>query len=100
MNHSTALRNLYYHLKRVDCTDKCEDAKAEITAICHEYKGRCGYRRITIGIHECNFLLNYNTVQWLTKELGLACQVRMKKYRSIRRGWLYCTQSAKPGLPL
>ena len=38
----------YYHLKQMNKHDKYEDAKAEITAIYHENKGRYGYRRITI----------------------------------------------------
>lgn len=51
--------------------DKYETAKAEITAIYHENRGRYGYRRIT-------------TVQRLMKQLGLVCHVRMKKYRSYK----------------
>ena len=51
--------------------DKYETAKAEITAIYHENRGRYGYRRIT-------------TVQRLMKQLGLVCHVHMKKYRSYK----------------
>ena len=64
--------------------DKYEAAKAEITAIYHENKGRYGYRRITTELHKRNFLLNHKTVQRLMKELGLICRVRMKKYRSYK----------------
>ena len=64
--------------------DKYEAAKAEITAIYHENKGRYGYRRITTELHKRNFLLNHKTVQRLMKELGLVCRVRMKKYRSYK----------------
>ena len=64
--------------------DKYEAAKAEITAIYHENKGRYGYRRITAELHKRNFLLNHKTVQRLMKELGLECRVRMKKYRSYK----------------
>ena len=74
----------YYHLKRMNRTDKYEAAKAEITAIYHENKGRYGYRRITTELHNRNFPLNHKTVQRLMKELGLVCHVRMKKYRSYR----------------
>ncbi|MDY3984285.1 MAG: IS3 family transposase [Dysosmobacter sp.] len=74
----------YYHLKRMNCTDKYEATKAEITAIYHENKGRYGYRRITTELHNRNFPLNHKTVQRLMKELGLVCQVRMKKYHSYK----------------
>ena len=62
--------------------DKCEEAKAEITAINYENKGRCGYRRITMELHNRRIPLNHKTVQRLMKELGLVCRVRMKKCRS------------------
>ena len=52
-------------------TDKYEAAKAEITAIYHENKGRYGYRRITTELHNRNVPLNHKTVQRLMKELGL-----------------------------
>ena len=74
----------YYHLKRMNRTDKYESAKAEITAIYHENKGRYGYRRITTELRNRNFPLNHKTVQRLMKELGLVCRVRMKKYRSYK----------------
>ena len=64
--------------------DKYEDAKAEITAIYHENRGRYGYRRITMELHNRRIPLNHKTVQRLMKELGLVCRVRMKKYRSYK----------------
>ena len=64
--------------------DKYEDAKAEITAIYHENKGRYGYRRITMELRNRKTPLNHKTVQRLMKELGLVCCVRMKKYRSYK----------------
>ena len=64
--------------------DKYEAAKAEITAIYHENKGRYGYRRITTELRSRNIPLNHKTVQRLMKELGLICRVRMKKYRSYK----------------
>ena len=65
-------------------SDKYETAKAEIMTIYHENKGRYGYRRITIELGKRNIPLNHKTVQRLMKELGLACRVRMKKYRSYK----------------
>ncbi|MGM9670490.1 MAG: IS3 family transposase [Oscillospiraceae bacterium] len=74
----------YYHLKRMDRSDKYEAAKTEITAIYHENKGRYGYRRITAELRKRNFSLNHKTVQRLMKELGMVCRVKMKKYRSYK----------------
>ena len=74
----------YYHLNRMNRADKYEAAKAEITAIYHENKGRYGYRRITTELRNRNISLNHKTVQRLMKELGLVCHVRMKKYHSYR----------------
>ncbi len=64
--------------------DKYESAKAEITDIYHENKGRYGYRRITMELHRRGIHLNHKTVQRLMGELGLVCRVRMKKYRSYK----------------
>ena len=64
--------------------DKYEEAKAEITAIYHENRGRYGYRRITMELHNRKIRLNHKTVQRLMKMLGLVCHVRMKKYRSYK----------------
>ena len=68
----------------MDRPDKYEALKAEITAIYHENKGRYGYRRITMELHRRSMYLNHKTVQRLMRELGLVCQVRMKKYRSYK----------------
>ena len=74
----------YYHSKRQNQEDKYAQAKAEITAIYHENKGRYGYRRITDELHNRKIYLNHKTVQRLMKELSLVCRVRMKKYRSYK----------------
>ena len=74
----------YYHLKKQNKVDKYAQAKAEITAIFHENKGRYGYRRVTDELHNRGFTLNHKTVQRLMQGLGLICRVRMKKYRSYK----------------
>ena len=74
----------YYHSKRQTKEDKYAHAKAEISAIYHENKGRYGYRRVTNELHNRKIYLNHKTVQRLMKELGLICRVRMKKYRSYK----------------
>ena len=58
----------YYHSKRQGREDKYAHAKAEITAIYHENKGRYGYRRITDELHNRKVHLNHKTVQRLMKE--------------------------------
>ena len=47
----------YYHLKRMERTDRHETARAEITAIYHENKGRYDYRRITAKLHNRTYSL-------------------------------------------
>ena len=51
-------------------------------AIYRENRGRYGYRRITAELRSRSLPLNHKTVQRLMKEIGLACRVRVKKYRS------------------
>lgn len=55
-----------------------------VKAIFEYNKGRYGYRRITDEMHNQNYLLNHKTVQKLMREVGVACRVRMKKYRSYK----------------
>ncbi|RHV71449.1 IS3 family transposase [Butyricicoccus sp. OF13-6] len=74
----------YYHLKRMQKTDKYASVMEEITTIFHENKGSYGYRRITTVLRSRGFLMNHKTVQRLMKELGMICRVRMKKYRSYK----------------
>jgi len=74
----------YYHARRQTLPDKYEEAKAAISAIFHENKGRYGYRRITLALRSRGFKLNHKTVQRLMKEAGLICRVRMKKYKSYK----------------
>ncbi len=47
--------------------DKYETAKAKITAIYHENKGRYGYRRMTQELPNRKIHLNHKTVQRLMK---------------------------------
>ncbi|MBP3415703.1 MAG: transposase [Clostridia bacterium] len=61
-----------------------ETEKAEITAIYHENKVRCGYRRITTELRNRKIHLNRKMVRRLIKELGFVCRVRMKKITLTR----------------
>jgi transposase InsO family protein len=71
----------YYHVKRQAEPDKYSQTKEEIEAIYHENKGRYGYRRIAVELHNRGLCINHKTVQRLMKDLGLVCRVRMKKYK-------------------
>ncbi|MCX7711512.1 MAG: IS3 family transposase [Clostridia bacterium] len=74
----------YYHLKNSEKGDKYKQIKENIQKIFHENRGRYGYRRITISLKRTGYLVNHKTVQKLMKELGLACLVRVKKYKTYR----------------
>ena len=69
----------YYQLNRMKEPDKYKEIKEVITAIYHENKGRYGYRRMTMELHNRGFKINHKTVLKLMKELGLQCFVRDRK---------------------
>ncbi len=74
----------YYQLNRLKEPDKYKEIKEQIMSIYHENKGRYGYRRITLELHNRDFGINHKTVRKLMKELGLQCFVRVQKYKSYK----------------
>jgi transposase InsO family protein len=74
----------YYYAKRRAEPDKYSVIKEQITDIYHENRGRVGYRRITLELRNHGCIINHKTVQRLMKQLGIICQVRMKKYHSYK----------------
>lgn len=74
----------YYYLNKINIEDKYQQLKKEITSIYHENKGRYGYRRITLELHNRGYNINHKTVQKLMKQLGIQCFVRIKKYKSYK----------------
>jgi len=74
----------YYDIRQQAAPDKYEGAKDAISAIFNENKGRYGYRRITLELHNKGIIINHKTVQRLMKQLSLFCRVRMKRYHSYR----------------
>ena len=74
----------YYQLNKMKEPDKYKEIKEEITAIYHENKGRYGYRRMTMELHNRGFNINHKTVSILMKELGLQCFVSTQKYKSYK----------------
>ncbi|MFB5085975.1 IS3 family transposase [Psychrobacillus sp. PGGUH221] len=74
----------YYWEKRLDQVDKYEAGKEAIKIIYHEHKGRYGYRRIAKELQKYGFTHDPKTINRLMNEIGLKCEVRMKKYRSYK----------------
>ena len=74
----------YYYARRRKASDKYSAVKEQITGIYHANRGRYGYRRITLELHNQGQIISHKTVQRLMKDLGLFCRVRMKKYHSYK----------------
>ncbi len=74
----------YYYLKRMKKPDKYSNLKEIIKQIFYEHKGRYGYRRITMELHNREYKINHKAVQKLMKSCGLKCEIRKKKYRSYK----------------
>ena len=74
----------YYHVKRLAVPDKYAELVAKIQKIYVEHKGRVGYRRITLALHQQGYNVNHKTVQRLMRQHGIVCCVRMKKYKSYK----------------
>ena len=74
----------YYQLNRLEVPDKYKEIKEQITSIYHKNKGRYGYRRITLELHNRGYNINHKTVVRLMRELGVQCFVRVQKYKSYK----------------
>ena len=74
----------YYHAKRLKMSDKYAEIREQISSIFRENRGRYGYRRITMELHNRGCGINHKTVQRLMREENLVCRVRMKQYRSYK----------------
>ena len=64
--------------------EKYVEEKDIIKQIFHENKGRYGYRRVTMEMHNRGYYINHKTVRKLMLELGLKCEIRKRKYRSYK----------------
>ena len=64
--------------------DKYTELKDVIRQIFSENRGRYGYRRITLELHNRGYYINHKTVQKLMKQCGLKCEIRRRKYRSYK----------------
>ncbi|MEH7013872.1 IS3 family transposase [Neobacillus niacini] len=74
----------YYWTKCMDRPDKYAKVKEAIQEIQHEHRGRYGHRKIQKELERRGMQLDPKTVLKLMNEIGLKCQVRMKKYKSYR----------------
>ena len=79
-----ARSTFYYYLKHQDI-DKYEYEKQEIQEIYNANKGRYGYRRMTIAMHNKGYVISHKTILKLMKELGLKGKQRKNgKYHSYK----------------
>ena len=74
----------YYYIKHMKDEDKDNEIRKQISDIFHENKGRYGYRRITMEMHNRGYVINHKTVLRLMNEEKIKCMVRIKKYRSYK----------------
>lgn len=74
----------YYWEKRQNHPDKYADVKTKILKIYHEHNGRYGYRRIAKELKKYGIHHDPKTINRLMNEIGLKCEVRLKKYRSYK----------------
>ncbi|WP_310199223.1 IS3 family transposase [Neobacillus niacini] len=74
----------YYWTKHMDRPDKYAEVKEAIQEIYHQHKGRYGHRNIKKELDKKGLILDPKTVLKLMNQMGIKCQVRMKKYKSYR----------------
>lgn len=74
----------YYHAARLSRPEKHVAERQAIRQICAEHKGRYGYRRVTLTLHQWGYQTNHKLVMKLMREEHLSCELRPKKYRSYR----------------
>ena len=78
-------RSTFYYNKNGKL-DKWAIERQLICEIYHQNEGRYGYRRIQAELRNQGYIVSGKTVRKLMKELGLKCEVRIKKYRSYKGG--------------
>jgi transposase InsO family protein len=76
--------SFYYYVKQAGNADKYFEIKAMIQSLYHKYKGRLGYRRITLLLRQQGQTINHKTVLRLMQNLKLKSIIRVKKYKSYK----------------
>ncbi|BDP51603.1 hypothetical protein EfmJHP10_30390 (plasmid) [Enterococcus faecium] len=84
----------YYWVKKLDKPDKYSKIKQEITAIVKESRNSYGYRRVTLALKMKGYTINHKTVRKLMSQMGLTCQIRIKRYKSYK-GTKNCQECVK-----
>ncbi len=85
MQLSGLSRSTFYYYLKHENTDKYEREKQDIVDIFNANKGRYGYRRVLIVLHNRGYSINHKTVLKLMKGLGLKGKQRKSgKYHSYR----------------
>jgi transposase InsO family protein len=79
-----ARSNFYYYAKQSGIADKYLETKAAIQVLYYKHKGRLGYRRITLLLHQQGQIINHKTVLRLMQLLKLKSVIRVKKYKSYK----------------
>ena len=74
----------YYHCTHPANLEKHAAERVEIRRICKAHKGRYGYRRVTLTLHQRGYRTNHKLVMKLMGAEQLTCVLRQKKYRSYR----------------
>ena len=76
----------YYQVKQLSQKDRDKELKETIQVIYREHKGRYGYRRIHLELHNRGYDINHKKVQRLMKELGLKARIRARRRYNSYKG--------------
>ncbi len=60
------------------------EIRDQILQIQQQNRGRFGYRRITLELHNRGYGINHKPVRRMMTEMDVVCKVRIKKYRSYK----------------
>lgn len=78
-------RSTYYNiLDKINQPDPDMELKEKIVFLYHYHDRNYGYRRIRDDLRNQGIYVNHKKVYRIMKELGLKCQVRMKKYKAYK----------------
>lgn len=79
-----ARSTFYYHISRINSTDKYDDIRKRIGDIFEVHHKRYGYRRVYMQLLNEGYLINHKTVQKLMAEMHLKSKVLKVKYKSYK----------------
>lgn len=79
-----ARSSFYHRLARAREPDKHAALRRRILALFHAHKGRYGYRRITLALHNEGYAVNHKRVERIMREVGIKSEQRKVRYRSYK----------------